>query len=372
MIRLQPEQYAQAIPLFAGMAEWHVYVTAVLHQKSPGRVYVDNLAAPRSGFLVSIDRAYLVGAPDNLEFNAALRDELDATLLAGDRVNPADPELVLSLDSPDWEPALADMLGDWRWPPIWGSNRHYRFDQLKLNWRELLPAGYTIARLDAALLAAQGLNLPQNIADSIRIGWGDAANFMQHGFGFVVLHGEEIVGWCLADVTVGDRCEIGIETAVSHRHRGLAAAVTAATVEHCQQGGFRHIGWHCEASNQGSIKTAEKVGFMLERPYSDYTFVYDEPRHYAELGRFYFFEAKMYDEAADMLEIAIETDEAPPAYVYFLAARAMAYLKEPFALEYLQDAIAAGFTDKALLQSLPEFARYRQKAAWRNLWHASP
>jgi hypothetical protein len=36
----------------------------------------------------------------------------------------------------------------------------------------------------------------------------------------------------MADVTVGDACEIGIETVPSHRHRGLAAAVTAATVEH--------------------------------------------------------------------------------------------------------------------------------------------
>jgi RimJ/RimL family protein N-acetyltransferase len=359
MIRLKPEQYAQALPLFAGMTAWNVYVTAVLHHTSPGRVYVDNLEAPRSGFLVSIDRGYLVGDPHNGDFNAALRDELEATLLAGDRVNPADPELVLSLESPDWEPALADILGDWRWPPIWGSNRHYRFDQLKLDWRTTLPAGCTITRLDTALLASQGDRLPQNIADTIRIGWQNEANFLAHGFGFAVRCGDELVSWCLADVTMGDACEIGIETAVPHRHRGLAAAVTAATVEFCQQAGFRHIGWHCETSNQGSIKTAEKVGFVLERPYHDYTFIYDEPRHYAELGRFYFFEAQLYEEAADMLEIAIETDEAPPAYVYFLTARAMAHLEEPVALEYLQEAVAAGFKDWDLLQTLPEFATYR-------------
>jgi hypothetical protein len=112
MIRLKPEQYAQALPLFAGMAAWNVYVTAVLHQKSPGRVYVDNLEAPRSGFLVSIDRGYLVGDPHNGDFNAALRDELEATLLAGDRVNPADPELVLSLESPTGNPP---------WPTSWAT-----------------------------------------------------------------------------------------------------------------------------------------------------------------------------------------------------------------------------------------------------------
>lgn len=359
MIRLKPEQYAQALPLFAGMTAWNVYVTAVLHHTSPGRVYVDNLEAPRSGFLVSIDRGYLVGDPHNGEFNAALRDELAATLLAGDRVNPADPELVLSLESPDWEPALADILGDWRWPPIWGSNRHYHFNQLKLNWRQLLPAGYTIVQLDIALLAEQGLRLPQHIVEAIRLGWENEANFVENGFGLAALYDGELVCWCMADVTVGDACEIGIETIPAHRQRGLATAVTAATVEQYSQAGYRHIGWHCEASNQGSIKTAEKVGFVLERPYHDYTFVYDEPRHYAELGRFYFFEAQLYEEAADMLEIAIETDEAPPAYVYFLTARAMAHLDEPVALEYLQEAVAAGFKDWDLLQTLPEFEAYR-------------
>jgi RimJ/RimL family protein N-acetyltransferase len=372
MIRLKPDQYAQASPLFATMAEWNVYVTAVLQQTSPGRVYVDNLTAPRSGFAVSLDCAYLVGAPDNEAFNEALSTELTATLLAGDRVNPADPTLVVCLDSADWEPALADILGDWRWPPIWGSNHYYRFDKPRLDWQTALPAEYTVARLDAALLAAQGPNLPQNIADSIRIGWQDQANFLSNGFGFVAMHGAEIVCWCLADVTVGDACEIGIETAVAHRKRGLATAVTAATVEYCQQAGFSHIGWHCGADNPGSIGTAVNVGFELERPYNFYEFHTDEPRHYAELGRFYFFEAKMYEEAADMLEIAIETDEAPPAYVYFLAARAMAHLKEPVALEYLQDAIAAGFKDWDLLQTLPEFAPYRQKPNFPGNFTAEP
>jgi RimJ/RimL family protein N-acetyltransferase len=368
VIRLQPQQFSNALPLFAEMAQWNVYMTAVLQQSSLGRVYVDNPDAPRSGFLVSIDRAYLVGAADNNDFNAALRDELAATLLAGDRVNPDDPELVISLESPDWEPALADILADWRWPPIWGSNQHYRFDQLKLNWRELLPEGYTIAQLDIALLAEQGLRLPQHIVDSIRLGWENEANFLENGFGLAALHHGEMVCWCLADVTVGDRCEIGIETVPAHRRRGLATAVTAATVEKYSQAGYRHIGWHCEAKNQASSSTAKKVGFVLERAYNDYTFIYDEPRHYAELGRFYFFEAQMYDEAADMLEIAIETDEAPPAYVYFLAARAMAHLEEPVALDYLQDAIATGFKDKELLKALPEFEPYRHQSAWQELW----
>ncbi|MBK8902162.1 MAG: GNAT family N-acetyltransferase [Anaerolineaceae bacterium] len=361
MIRLEPKQFNRAESLFAGMAEWNVYVTAVLQQTSPGRVYVDNPDAPRSGFAISLDCVYLVGDPDNTAFNQALKTELAGTLLADDRVNPAEPMLSICVDSLDWEPALADILGDWRWPPIWGSNHHYRFDRPCLDWRMALPAGYTIARLDATLLAAQGSRLPQNIADSIHIGWQNQENFVANGFGFVALHGDEIVCWCLAGVTVGTACEIGIETAAAHRRRGLATAVVAATVEFGQQAGFSHISWHCGTDNPGSIKTAVNVGFVLERPYHFYAFYYDEPQHYAELGRFYFFEAQMYEEAADMLQIAIEVDDEPPAYVYFLAARALAHLEEPAAIDYLQEAIATGFKDWELLETLPEFAPYRQK-----------
>jgi RimJ/RimL family protein N-acetyltransferase len=368
MIRLKPTQFAKATGLFTEIAAWNVYLTAVLQQKSPGRVYVDNLEAPRSGFAVSLDCAYMVGSPTNDAFNNALRDELVATLLAGDRVNPADPELAICLDSPEWEPSLADILGDWRWPPIWGDNHHYRFEKAQVDWRAILPTGYQIARLDAAVLAAQGKQLPKHIVDSIRIGWQNEANFLQNGFGFAALHHDEIVCWCLADVTVGIACEIGIQTVPAHQRRGLATAVTAATVEFCQQAGFTHIGWHCGADNPGSIGTAVNAGFVLERPYNFYSFQYDEAQHYAELGRLYFFEAQMYEEAADMLEIAIEADESPPAYIYFLAARALAHLGEPVALDYLQEAIATGFKDKELLQSLPEFEHYRQKPEWQNLW----
>jgi hypothetical protein len=228
--------------------------------------------------------------PDNLDFNAALREELEATLLAGDRVNPADPELVLSLESPDWEPALADILGDWRWPPIWGSNRHYRFDQLKL---ELAGAACPLAAPSPGWTPpcwpSQGrCGSPSTSPIRSGMGWENEANFVENGFGLAARCGGELVSWCLADVTVGDACEIGIETAVpAHRRRGSGRGRHGGHGgAFFQQAGYRHIGWHCEASNQGSIKTAEKVGFVLERPYHDYTFIYDEPRHYAELGRF--------------------------------------------------------------------------------------
>lgn len=367
MKRLQLHENDVARPLFADVAAWNVYLTAVLHNDSPGRVYVDDPAAPRSGFAVSLDGAYLAGDADNHAFNSALRDELAATLLAGDRVNAADPTLTVCVDSSDWEPALADILGEWRWPPIWGQNHYYRFDSPRLNWRDALPSGYDIVRLDAALLQQQGNRLPQNVTDAIRIGWQNQRNFLENDFGFAARHGNDIVCWCLADVTTGDKCEIGIETIAAQRRRGLATAVTAATVAYCQQQGFTHIGWHCSADNTGSIKTAVNVGFQLAHTYHTYTFHYDEAQHFAELGKLYFF-ADMAVEAADALDLALELDEQSPDYVYLLAARVEAKLGNGrYALDLLQTAVDAGFGDAALLNSLPEFTPLRRQSAWQQL-----
>jgi RimJ/RimL family protein N-acetyltransferase len=366
--QLDPTDFEKAAVVLANLAEWNVYLTAVLKQNSPGRIYVDDVAAPRSAFAVSIDCAYLAGDPYNDAFNAGVTDVLEATLLAGDRVNPADPELAICVDSPDWEAALADILSHWRWPPIWGANHYYLLAELRLDWRKKLPSGYEIAQLDATLLAAQGSRLPQTITDSIRIGWQGEDNFLENGFGFAALHDDDIVCWCLADVTTGRACEIGIETAVKHRRLGLATAVTAATVEYCLKNGFTKIGWHCGADNPGSIRTAVNVGFVLERPYSFYSFYYDEAAHFTELGRIYFFDAQLYAEAAEMLEIAIEVGKGLEHYVYLLVARAWGWLANGRkAQHYLNLAIDKDFKDADLLQNLPEFAFLHGKPSWQKL-----
>jgi RimJ/RimL family protein N-acetyltransferase len=68
----------------------------------------------------------------------------------------------------------------------------------------------------------------------------------------------------------GEGCEIGIRTAPDHRRRGLGGAAAAAAVDDALAHGFAMVGWHCPEENVGSIRTAEKVGFRLEREYAAY------------------------------------------------------------------------------------------------------
>ena len=59
----------------------------------------------------------------------------------------------------------------------------------------------------------------------------------------------------------------GIRTHPDYRRRGLAAIAAAAAVEHALAHGYTSVCCHCNVDNRGSIRTAQKVGFVKERDY---------------------------------------------------------------------------------------------------------
>ncbi|MCK4978810.1 MAG: GNAT family N-acetyltransferase, partial [Candidatus Delongbacteria bacterium] len=59
-------------------------------------------------------------------------------------------------------------------------------------------------------------------------------------------------------------CELDIETEEEFRRQGLAFAVAHATIREAFRVGYEKIAWGCDASNEGSWKTAEKLGFTLD------------------------------------------------------------------------------------------------------------
>jgi RimJ/RimL family protein N-acetyltransferase len=177
----------------------------------------------------------------------------------------------LTLDPHEWAQLL---------PQIWANRAARRHPRLYLRWRRrtlpqwraLLPPAFELVAVDAALLGRHGLQHYDELVERVSA-WHSTGDFLQNGFGFGVMHGSAIVSRCIADCVVGDRCEIGVGTSLDYRGRGLAAAVVAATVEHCLERGFKQIGWHCLRSNAGSRALAEKVGFELVTEYNAYSAV---------------------------------------------------------------------------------------------------
>jgi hypothetical protein len=84
MIQLQPHEYAKVSELFAELTAHHLFATAVLHHHLPGRIYVDDVNVPKTGFMSSNELQFLAGDPDNEAFNTALKQLLQQTIFMGD------------------------------------------------------------------------------------------------------------------------------------------------------------------------------------------------------------------------------------------------------------------------------------------------
>ena len=147
---------------------------------------------------------------------------------------------------------------------------HYVCRSIQHDWRAALPKACHAHRIDRVLIDQKRDLLPDPIIGWMKGNWGSVEAFLDSGFGTLTICGGDIVSWSLADCASGRACEIGIRTVPSHRRRGLAAATAAANVELALSLGFDVVGWHCPQDNEGSIHTAEKVGFELERAYKAY------------------------------------------------------------------------------------------------------
>jgi tetratricopeptide (TPR) repeat protein len=185
--------------------------------------------------------------------------------------------------------------------------------------------------------------------------WWTMENFLAQGASFCVVHEGQVISWCTSDCRAGDRIDVGIITHPAYRRRGLAAVAVAATVEHCLSHGFSAVGWHCNAQNVGSWKTAEKVGFQRNREYVYYYYMYDPVDHLAELGWSYY-RRREYAKTAQYYEHVFACRDENPDYCYHLTASAYALLgNQENALKYLRAAAEHGWADVEWTREQEEF-----------------
>lgn len=256
MHELEAKRYPLAWSLCSGLSTYNLSVAAVLAGTAPGQVWTDDPDHPRVALARTPEGYYLAGDAHYTNCYPALKAALPH-------------HAYLILDPPAW----ADVLDR-----IWVNRAARRHPRLHLvlrlfrlpHWRDLVPDGYQLAPVDGGLLARTDLENHGQVAEWVE-GWHSVTDFLQNGFGFCLVHGDTIASWCIADTVLRARCEMGVTTDPGHRRRGLAAVVVSAAVERCLKQGFTEIGWHCLASNAGSIAVGRKAGFEIERAYDGYS-----------------------------------------------------------------------------------------------------
>jgi GNAT superfamily N-acetyltransferase len=351
----------QVRPLFPNL-DVHLAVQALLAGNVPGRVYVDDPAHPQSAMARIGHRFYLGGSPENAAFNRALgRFFAEAVYPQG--LAAGQEGFIAKCTAAGWPRQIDVLLPNF---PIPKTQHHYAGGEVcRADWRAMLPPDITIRPVDRALLA-EGLDGLDDLVEEMQSERPSVDEFLNKSFGFVPVHGNKIIGWCLSEYNCGDRCEVGIATAEGYRRRGLATIIASAFVEYALAHGIAHVGWHCDADNAGSNATALKLGFTRVLEYPAYLCLFDEVIHLAVYGD-HCFRRQQYPEAASWYERALQRGDAPVwVYLKSACAHAMSAGGEQ-ALRRLHEAVDHGFADVEYLRTRRCFQGLRGTAAWGQL-----
>ncbi|HUP27128.1 MAG TPA: GNAT family N-acetyltransferase [Chloroflexia bacterium] len=257
---LGKDDYFRILPLLEGHppSYFPIVARAIVQGNTRGRFWVDDALKP-SKLLMWDDGPILglCGDASDSTFNGELSELLGQTVA---------PQALAHGNSgfkiyytPDWEGYLSAIFPE---SSLQKRDRSiYGFGELRIkDWNSNIPDGSSIRRIDSALLESNDLVNLDRVTEEIACCWTSVDQFLDKGFGFCVISGDIIAGWCTAEYASDTDIGIGIETVEEYQGRGFGTLVACAFIEHCLSKGLKPY-WDCWKSNLPSSALAEKVGF---------------------------------------------------------------------------------------------------------------
>jgi len=359
--RLDPMNYGKIRPLFRSVVQVLPLCRAALEGIQEGQVFVDNLAHPTSALMITWDVwGYLAGDPCNDRFNRALNQ----ALFSGEIIDKDAFGLLLHCHPTHWRNTLPVVFQPRQ--PIEVPRRQYVGRETRYDWRANTPQGFEIQWIDEALLERIEAEVPDDVKRLLEKR-GPHGDPLKQGFGFVAVYDGKIVAHAVVDCIVGEIGEIGLFTTEAFRRRGLATVTSAAAVEYGLAHGMAAIIWDCSATNTGSVRTAEKLGFVHERDHTMYVLSFDEIGHLVNMA-WQHLEAGRYHEVLDAFEQIRALADEPPPHAYFPAACACAGLqKRDKALDLLNIAADRGWSSVVETESYRELESLQDMPEWPTL-----
>jgi RimJ/RimL family protein N-acetyltransferase len=121
-----------------------------------------------------------------------------------------------------------------------------------------LPAGCKIVPADVALLKRS------QWGEGTALVWGGAERFIEHGIGFYLVRGSDILCEVPAFSIGAGRAEISVITHPDHRGKGYAGLTCRYFADACEQRGLMPT-YSCDRENAASVAVARSLGFAEER-----------------------------------------------------------------------------------------------------------
>lgn len=272
MIHQLTEGLERIRPLFHEHSR-HPVLNGILAGYNKGRIFVDSPDRPACALVWAEQEIfYLIGEPKE-RFVSALPSWI-REVIAPEAERIADPFFQVELmPGAKWRPIVEQGLQEFI--PKHYDRVVFTFDPER--YLQLpsvsVPVDVRVERITQEMLAEDSfLEVRDNIADF----WTSPETFIEKGFGYVVLAGDEVVCSCLTAFGTGTDVEIGINTYNRiHRGKGYGQLAARFFLDEClHQNRTPH--WKTEVFRLPSIRLAEKVGFTNRRLYKAYMFLYNE------------------------------------------------------------------------------------------------
>ncbi|ETT38107.1 GCN5-like N-acetyltransferase [Paenibacillus sp. FSL R5-192] len=252
----------------------NIEVKAVAYGLNPGRIYVDdaeNITAAliwvhgQSGFqLIGDSRS----EPFLNELKEYMRERIEPELL--DLHMHA---VEIGVVDEAWEDVLQHISGKRDISSdiqhVFKLNPNSISQQVPLDICASQDEEVRILRIDEVLLGEKRYNNSPFLKDKISHFWTTIDDFLQHGFGYIAVHNDDIASVCLSAFIADQTHAVDIETVEVYRRRNYGAMVAKAFVEECGRVGI-HPYWDCSPDNAGSIRLAQGVGMSLDFNYRVY------------------------------------------------------------------------------------------------------
>lgn len=305
---IETTSFAAVRPILAPL-DHYLPVAAVLAGDTPGRIFVDDPAAPQTAVCWARHRIYVAGDADTPAQTAVA--SLFQSLIMPALRDDGQWGYILHTDHA-WLAAAAAALPFT--PPIARARRVYELNARQYSWDVVVPDGLRLRPVDAALLADDALTNLDDVTDEMVSERPSIDAFLAQSSGVCLQYENEIIGWCMSEYNSGSRCEIGIAIAEAWRRRGLATLLARALIGSVAAQGVTDIGWLCWADNLPSVKLAESLGFTLvdERP--NFMAFLAEWLHFAVHGNLALENGRSV-EAATFYQKALLLNENPPDWL---------------------------------------------------------
>ena len=257
MIKLDRDLHNLALRAIGKVQINHLFALSVVRHLSDGQVYTDSLVSPKA-FLVKhpYGMSLLFGEPDNPSISALLAGYIE------DAHPGRDQDEWLQAYPAEWNYKISELMA--RDPLL--------MDRIELH--ERVNFNFDSSIYEAARKQAPGLTGDEKIVRTTtdvfnsRCGsvvpwyfWRNEEDFCANGIGFTLMVGDSPASTAFSAFIHHPFLELGIETAERYRGKGYAYEACSALIEYCLENGFEPV-WACRAGNVGSMKLAQKLGFV--------------------------------------------------------------------------------------------------------------